>query len=207
MKWIRASVLVSLKGEHCVWLFQLATTKSESLLSAMKFIVNPFRTCEKIFNLMLSLVERIKDLRDDPKTVDDGKFEHTKTNHVLRSTKASSSSLFCCTDKNTCKSHDDKCTSTVLASEVLFCRKGLVPQRVLGADDTPLEQVAERLQTEDRFVRHQQDSGHLRLHQVRSAAQQQGDKRRGAGSAAHSQQGHGRHRNSAGNPCCHSLHL
>ena len=54
-------------------LLQLAATKSASLINAMKYIQNPFKTCEKIFSLMVLLIDRLKSLGDNPKTASDGK--------------------------------------------------------------------------------------------------------------------------------------
>ena len=53
---------------------QLAATKSASLINAMKYIQNPFKTCEKIFSLMVLLIDRLKSLGDNPKTASDGKI-------------------------------------------------------------------------------------------------------------------------------------
>ena len=50
-------------------------------------------------------------------------------------------------------------------------RQGAVPRRDVGADGAPLGQTGEGLSHARPALRHLQDTRHLRLHQVRPAAQ------------------------------------
>ena len=78
-----------------------------------------------------------------------------------------------------------------------FPRHPVVPQRDAGADVAPLVQTGEGLQNEERTIQHQQDPGHLRLHQVRRAAQQLPQARPHDGDLP-PLQGLGRHRHPTG---------
>ena len=46
---------------------QLAPTSGTSVVKAMQFIGNPQETCKKMYAIMLRLLERIGELKNDPK--------------------------------------------------------------------------------------------------------------------------------------------
>lgn len=78
------------------------------------------------------------------------------------------------------------------------CRGDSLPWGVVGPDVPPLEQNREGLLHEKQNVRHQQDPGYLRLHQVRSAAQPAHHSVRAGRRAVHQRQVFGRYCYTAG---------
>lgn len=58
------------------------------------------------------------------------------------------------------------CARALSSSHSFSFRHPAVPQRDSGADATSLVQTGEGLQDEKRTLQHQQDPGHLRLHQI-----------------------------------------
>lgn len=47
---------------YCVCLLQLAPTKSRSVINAMNFVKNPYKMCEKLYNLVHDLTGQLKDM-------------------------------------------------------------------------------------------------------------------------------------------------
>jgi len=52
---------------YCFVFGQFAPTGCGSVLKAMQFISNPRETCDKMYAIMNRLLERIDELKDDPK--------------------------------------------------------------------------------------------------------------------------------------------
>ena len=77
-------------------------------------------------------------------------------------------------------------------------RRRAVPRRNVGADGAPLGQDREGLLHEEQKLRHLEDTGHLRLHQVRPAAQPAHAPVRPGGGAVHLGEVSRGHRDPAG---------
>ena len=53
-------------ADNYVLCFQLAPTDEVSLMNALKFIGNPFKVCERLQELMILLLEKVKLLKQNP---------------------------------------------------------------------------------------------------------------------------------------------
>lgn len=45
-----------------IWFLQLAPTRSRSVINAMNFVKNPYKMCEKLYNLVHDLTGQLKDM-------------------------------------------------------------------------------------------------------------------------------------------------
>ena len=95
-------------------------------------------------------------------------------------------------------------SSTTHFASLLTSRPEAVPRRVVGAADPSLGQAGEGLPHEEQPLRHQQDPRHLRLHQVRPAAQPAHAAVRARRGALHVLQGSRRHRHPTGRSPVHN---
>ena len=57
--------LISNNKLDCIFIYQLAPTKSDSVLDAMKKVKNPHQMCEKLHLLVQGLTTQLKDMIND----------------------------------------------------------------------------------------------------------------------------------------------
>jgi len=112
----------------------------------MKVIQDPVKTCDKVYALIQSLNSQIRKRLEDPKSAGRESKSHLKLTPLVH-------------------------VNQKRRFPRVFLRPAAVPQRDVGADAAALVQAGEGLPHEERPLRHQQDPRHLRLRQVRLAAQ------------------------------------